>query len=70
MKVNMVNLDLEEQLLMPFFIVRQIIKKVKEQRVYLYFHFIDFKTAFETVWTTALWKMSIGITNKSYDNTE
>ena len=39
------------------FIVRQIIEKAKERKVNLHFHFIDFKSAFDTIWRKALWKM-------------
>ena len=61
------------------FIVRQIIEKAKQKKVPLYFHFIDFKASFDTVWRTALWKMllKIGIDRKivnilkyMYDNTQ
>ena len=51
------------------FIVRQIIEKAKEKKICLNFHFIDFKSAFDTVWRKALWRMlrSIGI-NQKYIN--
>ena len=39
------------------FIVRQIIEKAKERKVNLHFNFIDFKSAFDTIWRKALWKM-------------
>ena len=32
-------------------------QKAKERDVKLRFHFIDFKSAFDTVWRKALWKM-------------
>ena len=59
------------------FVVRQIMEKAKERGVKLNFHFMDFKSAFDTVWREALWKMmkSIGIPpkivniiEKMYDN--
>ena len=43
------------------FIVRQIIEKAREQQVPLHFNFIDFKSAFDTVWRKALWRMMIAI---------
>ena len=48
------------------FIVRQIIEKAKERKVNLHFNFIDFKSAFDTVWRKVLWKMlaHIGIDKK------
>ena len=48
------------------FIVRQIIEKAKERKVNLHFNFIDFKSAFDTIWRKALWKMlaHIGINKK------
>ena len=61
------------------FIVRQIIEKAKEKNIPLYFHFIDFKAAFDTVWRDALWKMmkatginpkTIKIIQHMYENTE
>lgn len=39
------------------FIARQIIEKANERKIPLHFHFIDFKSAFDTVWRKALWKM-------------
>ena len=45
------------------FIVRQIIEKAKERKVKLYFNFIDFKSAFDTIWRKALWKMLAHIGN-------
>ena len=38
------------------FIVRQIIEKAREYQVRLYIYFIDFKTAFNTIWREALGK--------------
>ena len=48
------------------FTVRQIIEKAKERKVNLHFNFIDFKSAFDTIWRKALWKMlaHIGINKK------
>ena len=48
------------------FIVHQIIEKAKERKVNLRFNFIDFKSAFDTIWRKALWKMvaHIGINKK------
>ena len=48
------------------FIVGQIIEKAKERKVNLHFNFIDFKSAFDTIWRKALWKMlaHIGINKK------
>ena len=43
------------------FIVRQIIEKAREHQVPLHFNFIDFKSAFDTVWRKALWRMMIAI---------
>ena len=53
-------------------------QKAKERRVELHFHFIDFKSAFDTVWRKALCKMmrAIGVSSrfvnileKMYDKT-
>ena len=48
------------------FIVRQIIEKAKERKVNLHFNFIDFKSAFSTIWRKAFWKIlaHIGINKK------
>ena len=43
------------------FIVRQIIEKAREHQVPLHFNFIDFKSAFDTVWRKAVWRMMIVI---------
>ena len=43
------------------FIVRQIIEKAREHQVPLHFNVIDFKSAFDTVWRKALWRMMIAI---------
>ena len=43
------------------FVVRQIIEKAREHQVPLHFNFIDFKSAFDTVWRKALWRMMIAI---------
>ena len=47
------------------FIARQIREKAKEREVKLHFNFIDFKSAFDTIWRKALWKMlrAIGVNN-------
>ena len=61
------------------FIVRQIMEKAREKKIDVHFSFIDFKSAFDTIWQKALWKMlrSIGVENrlvniieKLYDETE
>ena len=61
------------------FVVRQMIEKAKEKDIPLHFHFIDFKSAFDTIWRAALWKMllKIGVNPKlvntikyMYDNTK
>ena len=48
------------------FVIRQIMQKTRERGVKLHFHFIDFKSAFDTVWRQAMWKMlrSIGVPKK------
>ncbi len=48
------------------FVVRQIIEKAKEHNVSLHFNFIVFKSAFDTIWREALWKimLHIGIPQK------
>ena len=48
------------------FIVRQIMEKACEKKIPLYFHFIDFKAAFDTILRKALWKVlkSIGVSSK------
>ena len=48
------------------FIIRQLMQKSKERGMQLNYHFIDFKSAFDTIWRNALWKMmySIGINQK------
>lgn len=48
------------------FITRQIIEKAREHNMELHLNFIDFKSAFDTIWRAALWKMlrSIGIDEK------
>ena len=60
------------------FIVRQLMQKAKERGVDIHFHFIDFKSAFDTVWRKALWKMMraigvnsriVNIIEKMYDKT-
>ena len=45
------------------FVVRQIIEKARERRIKLYWNFVDFKAAFDTIWREALWKClrSIGV---------
>ena len=32
------------------FIIRQLIEKSKKHQIRLHFHFIDFKSAFDTIW--------------------
>ena len=46
--------------------MRQIIEKAKKRKVNLHFNFIDFKSAFATIWREALWEMlaHIGINKK------
>ena len=39
------------------FIARQIMEKAREKGIKLHFNFIDFKSAFDTIWREALWKM-------------
>ena len=39
------------------FIARQILEKAKERGIDIHFNFVDFKSAFDTVWREALWKM-------------
>ena len=60
------------------FVVRQIMEKARERGVDLNFNFIDFKSAFDTVWREALWKMMLAIgvpsiivntIQKMYENT-
>ena len=48
------------------FIVRQLMEKARERKIDLHFNFVDFKSAFDTIWRKALWKMlrSIGVENK------
>ena len=48
------------------FVTRQILEKAKEHNVNIHLNFIDFKSAFDTIWRIALWKMmkSIGIDPK------
>ena len=51
------------------FVVREIIEKAKEKNIPLHFNFIDFKSAFDTIWRNALWKMllKIGVNPKYVD---
>ena len=51
------------------FVVRQIIEKATERKIPIYWNFVDFKAAFDTIWREALWKCmrSIGIDNKLVD---
>ena len=48
------------------FVTRQIFEKAREHNVDIHLNFIDFKSAFDTIWRKALWKMmrSIGIDQK------
>ena len=44
-------------------------QKSKERGLFLHFHFIDFKSAFDTIWRKALWKMMLKISvNKQIVN--
>ena len=61
------------------FVIRMIIEKAKEKNIPLHFNFIDFQSAFDTVWRNALWKMllKIGVPTKyvniikfMYENTK
>ena len=61
------------------FVTRQILEKAKERNIKVHMNFIDFKSAFDTIWRKALWKMllSLGIDGKIvriiqnlYKNTE
>ena len=61
------------------FVIRMIIEKAKEKNLPLHFNFIDFQSAFDTVWRNALWKMllKIGVPTKyvniikfMYENTK
>ena len=48
------------------FVTRQILEKAKERNIQVHMNFIDFKSAFDTIWRKALWKMmiSFGIDEK------
>ena len=48
------------------FIVRQLMKKPKEKGINCHYHFVAFRSTFDTTWREALWKMmrSIGINTK------
>ena len=48
------------------FIARQIIQKAKKRGVKIHINFVDFKSAFDTIWREALWKMlkAIGVNKK------
>ena len=61
------------------FITRQVLEKAKEHNINVHMNFIDFKSAFDTIWRKALWKMmiSFGVDQKIvriieglYNNTE
>ena len=56
------------------FIVIQIIEKTKEKKIILNFHFIDFKSAFDSVFVSRrkFWKMLrfIGVSPKIADISE
>ena len=41
------------------FVTRQILEKAKERNIQVHINFIDFKSAFDTIWRKALWKMMI-----------
>ena len=48
------------------FIVRQLMQKAGERVTICHYHFVDLKSAFDTIWRKALWKLmrSIGINKK------
>ena len=48
------------------FVVRQLMQKAKERGIKCHYCFVDFRSAFDTIWRKALWKMmrSIGETKK------
>ena len=48
------------------FIVRQLVQKAKERGIKCHYHFVDLKSAFDTTWRKALWKImrSIGMKKK------
>ena len=48
------------------FIARQIMEKAREKGIKLHCNFIDFKSAFDTIWRKALWKMlrAVGVNKK------
>lgn len=61
------------------FILRQLMEKAKEHDVPLHINFVDFKSAFDTVWREALWKMLgeaqidrkiISLIRECYDQTQ
>ncbi|KAK3882552.1 hypothetical protein Pcinc_013084 [Petrolisthes cinctipes] len=61
------------------FIARQILEKAREHNVPIHFNFIDFKSAFDTVWREALWiflssvgvnQRMINVIKKMYENTQ
>ena len=51
------------------FVIRQLMEKAREHKIPLHFNFIDFKSAFDTIWRIALWKMlrAIGVNTKIVD---
>ena len=51
----------ERETIDAIFIVWQVIEKAKEHSVNLHSNFIDFKSALDTIWRKALWKMLRGI---------
>ncbi len=54
------------------FIVRQIMEKARERKIPLHLYFIDFKSAFDTIWRKSLWRMMkwIGISANIVDTVE
>ena len=61
------------------FRVKQIMKKDKERKVPLYYHFRDFKSVFDILWRKALWRTMkaiditrtiVGIIEFMYDKTD
>ena len=47
----------ERRIIDAIFIVPQVTEKAKDYSVNLHFNFIDFKSAFDTIFAKALWKM-------------
>ena len=62
----------------PHCIVRQLMQKAKEREIKCHYHFVDFKSAFDTICRKALWetmrsivkiKKIVSIVEKMYDKT-